>query len=155
MTAVMTNKVINHAQTKGVIINLSNHRVPQHAYDSLREIFSLREITTFSYPCRFNFEKDLWKQVEEVMLSLKENKKENENCFSAEGQKIILLPSVKEGAVMIALYIMSVLGFAPNIGLIGKDDKGLPTLKQVLDLEAFRMKAANYWRKEILFGEQL
>jgi len=155
MTAVMTSNVVNRAQTKGVIINLSNHRVPQHAYDSLREKFSLREITTFSFPCRFDFEKDLWKQVEEVMLSLRENKKENENCFSAEGQKILLVPSVKEGAVMIALYLMSVLGYAPNIGLIGKDEKGLPTLKQVLDLEAFRMKASNYWRKEVLLkGEQ-
>jgi len=153
MTAVMTSNVVNRAQTKGVIINLSNHRVPQHAYDSLREKFSLREITTFSFPCRFNFDRDLWKQVEEVMVNLKQNQKQGENCFSAEGQKIILLPSVKEGAVMISLYFMSVLGYAPNIGLIGKDDKGLPALKQVLDLEAFRMKAANYWRKEILFGE--
>lgn len=154
MTAVMTNDVTNRAQKKGVIINLSNHRVPQHAYDSLREKFSLKEITTFSYPCRFDFNSDLWKQVEDVMISLKENEKQQVNCFSAEGQKVILLPSVKEGAVMIALYITSVLGYAPNIGLIGKDNKGLPVLKQVLDLEAFRMKAANYWRKEILFEEE-
>lgn len=148
---MITNHHPNPAETDVNVINLSNHLVPEQAFRAIKAELQVENIRVWQCQARFDFNQDLWKQVEEIMEELGERDKEGYGTpFTAEGKTVLLLPAAKEAAVLIATYIGAVRGIAPFIGLVGKDESYLPVLKQLLNLEAFYQKARNSHRKKQL-----
>lgn len=142
---------------KGVLINLSNHKVNTDCFNSILTNFNLDSLDIYNCPALFNFEKDIWKQVEGILESLSKAKAQSseskESCFEREGTKFLLVPAATVGAVMLTLALYKIWGIGPYICLVGKNRQGNVVLKQVLDLEAFTKKAQSNLRAKYIFGD--
>lgn len=136
-----------------VIINLSGHRMPTSTFKWLKDSGYAR-YSLFSTAIDFDYETDIWQQVETIVKDLSEQRDINgQSVFDVEGTLFLCAPARGAGAIMLYEAISSLFGISPQLILVSHDSYSRKhEIKQVIDLRAFANKFRSYWRARYILG---
>jgi len=129
-------------ETTVTVVNLSNHYLTKPIKESLQKYFKNKELNEQFLYSRVDLNgngQDLWQKVECIVEKIN---------LPERGETCLILPSLKEVAVMTAIFTGEVNGTYPYIGLVTKKD-GLPRLQQILDMEAWKTKCRLHLAKKV------